>query len=124
LNYLLTSAPILKIVDPEEDFIVCIDACKEGIDGVLTQNGHVVGYESKKLKEHERNYATHALELEVIVHALKMWRNYLMGKKFELRIGHNDLNYLFGYTTMNVRQVIWLELLSEYDFDINHIKGK
>jgi hypothetical protein len=55
-------------------------ACKEGIGGVLTQNGHVVCYESRKLKEHERNYATHDLELVAIVHALKMWRNYLMGK--------------------------------------------
>jgi hypothetical protein len=85
LKQLLTSAPILSIVDPNEDFIVCIDACKEGLGGVLSQNGFVVCYESRKLKEHERNYATHDLELEFIVHALKMWRNYLMGKRFNLR---------------------------------------
>ena len=52
--------------------------------------------ESRKLKEHENNYATHNLELEAIVHALKMWRNYLMGRKFELRIEHYGLKYLFG----------------------------
>jgi hypothetical protein len=63
LKELLTSAPILKIVDPNESFVVCTDACKEGLGGVLTQNGHVIGYESRKLKEHERNYATHDLEL-------------------------------------------------------------
>ena len=34
---LLTSAPILKIVDPNENFVVCTDACKEGLGGVLTQ---------------------------------------------------------------------------------------
>ena len=27
LKNLLTSAPILKIVDPEKDFLVCIDVC-------------------------------------------------------------------------------------------------
>jgi hypothetical protein len=85
LKELLTSAPILNIVDPNENFVVCTDACKEGLGGVLTQNGHVIGYESIKLKEHERNYATHDLELVSIVHALKMWRHYLMGKIFELR---------------------------------------
>jgi len=53
----------------------------QGLDGVLTQNGHVICYESKKLKEHEINYATHDLDLETIVHALRMWRHYLMGKK-------------------------------------------
>jgi hypothetical protein len=61
LKDILTSAPILKIVDPDEDFIVCIDACKEGLGGVLTQKDHVVCYESWKLKENARNYATHDL---------------------------------------------------------------
>ena len=52
LKQLLTSAPIIRIVDPNEDFIVCTNACKEGLGGVLSQNGHVVCYESRKLKEH------------------------------------------------------------------------
>ena len=61
LKEILTSAPILKIVDPNEYFFVCTDACKEGLGGVLNQRDHVVCYESKKLKENERNYATHDL---------------------------------------------------------------
>jgi hypothetical protein len=71
LKQLLTSAPILRIADSNEDFIVFIDACKEGLGGVLTQNGFFICYESRKLKEHERHYATHDLELVVIVHALR-----------------------------------------------------
>jgi hypothetical protein len=42
LKHLLTSAPILRIIDPNEDFIICIDACKEELSGVLSQNGYVV----------------------------------------------------------------------------------
>jgi hypothetical protein len=99
LKELLTSAPMLKIVDPNESFVVCTDACKEGLGGVLTQNGHVIEYESKKIKEHERNYAMHDLELASIVHALRMWRHYLMGKKFELRTDHIGLEYLFEQPT-------------------------
>jgi hypothetical protein len=76
------------------------------------------------LKECERIYATHDLELESIVHALKKWRHYLMGKIFELRAYHNGLKYLFDQPTLNVRQIKWLEFLREYDFDIKHIKGK
>jgi hypothetical protein len=95
LKELLTSAHILKIVDPIERFLVCTDACKEGLCGVLTQNGHAIDYESRKLKEYERNYATHDLEFAVIVHTLKMWRNYLTGKRFELRTYHSGLKYLF-----------------------------
>jgi hypothetical protein len=115
---------VLKIVDPNESFVVCKNTCKEGLGGVLMKNGHVIRYESRKLKEHEKNYATHDLELVAIVHALRMWRHYLMGKKFKLRIDHTGLKYLFEQLTLNARQTRWLEFLSEYDFDIKHIKGK
>jgi hypothetical protein len=47
-----------------------------------------------------------------------------MGKIFELRTDHSGLKYLFGQPNLNARQVRWLEFLSEYDFDIKHIKGK
>jgi hypothetical protein len=72
LKELLTSAPILNIADTNKNFVVCTNACKEGLGGVLIQNGHVIGYESRKPKEHERNYATHYLEIDTIVHALNM----------------------------------------------------
>jgi hypothetical protein len=76
------------------------------------------------LKEHERNYATHDLELVAIVHALNKWMHYLMGRCFKLRTDHNGLKYLFDQPTLNARQSRWLEFLYEYDFDIKHIKGK
>jgi hypothetical protein len=84
----------------------------------------VICYESRKLKEHERNYATHDLELASIVHALRKWRHYLMGKRFELRTYHNGLKYLFDQPNINVRQSRWLEFLRKYNFDIKNIKGK
>jgi hypothetical protein len=121
---MLTSAPILRIADPNEDFVVCIDTCKEGLRGVLSHNGFLVCYESIKMKDHEKNYATHDSELTTIVHALKKWRHYLMGKRFELRTYHNSLKYLFDQPTLNAKQSRWLEFLFEYDFDIKHIKGK
>jgi len=52
LKELLTIAPILKVADPDKDFIVCVDMSKEGLGGVLTQEGHFICYESRKLKEH------------------------------------------------------------------------
>jgi hypothetical protein len=102
----------------------CIDACKEGRVGVLTQNGHVIGYESKNIKECERNYSRPELEVVAIVHALKMWRHYRMGKTVELKMDHSGLNYIFEQPTLNARKTRWLEFLSEYDFDIKNIKGK
>jgi hypothetical protein len=65
--------PILKVADLDKDFIVCVDASKDELGGVLTQEGHTIFYESWKLKEHKKNYVTHDLELAVVIHALKMW---------------------------------------------------
>ena len=84
MKNLLTNVPVLKFVDPKKDFVVCTDACRQGLRGFLMHDNHVICYESRKLKEHEKNYATHDLELVAIVHALKMWRNYLMDIIFEL----------------------------------------
>jgi hypothetical protein len=124
LKQLLTSAPILRILHPNMDFVVCTDACKEGLGGFLSQDGFVICYDSRKLKEHGKNYATHDLELVAIIHTLRKWRHYLMGRIFKLRTYHNGLKYLFEKLTLNVRQSRWLEFLFEYDFDIKHIKGK
>ena len=82
LKYLLSSALVLKVVDPKKYFLICMDACGQGLGEVLMQDNHVICYESRKLKEYEKNYATHDLELASIVHALKMWRHYFMGKQF------------------------------------------
>jgi hypothetical protein len=124
LKHLLTHAPVLKIADPEADFLVCIDACKEGIRGVLMQKGSVICYESRKLNEHEVNYVTRDLDLAAIVHALKMWRHYLLGRKFVFMTDHFGLRYLFDQPKLNARQARWMALLSGFDFEIKHIKGK
>jgi hypothetical protein len=124
LKHLLTNAPILKIVDPHTNFLVCRDACKEGLRGVLVLEGHVIYYESRKLNAHEINYVTHDLEWATIVHALKMWRHYLLGRRFVFMIDHFGLRYLFDQPKLNVRKTRWMALLSEFDFEIKHIKGK
>ena len=124
LKHLLTTAPILNIVDPFKDFVVCTAACNEGIVEVLLQENYVVAYKSKKLKEHEKNYATHDLEIDSIIHALKLWRPYLIGRKFILMSDNINLKYLFDQHNLNARHARWLSFLSEYNFKIKRIKGK
>lgn len=68
------------------------------------KEGFVIFYESPKIKEHENNYTTHDLELATIVHALKMWRHYFLGRKFELRTYHMSLKYLFKQPILNTRK--------------------
>lgn len=76
-----------------------------------------------KVKEHEKNYVSHALELAVIIHALKMWRHYLLGRRFVLKSDRSGLRYLFNQPNLNVRKARWLATLSEFDFQIRYMKG-
>jgi hypothetical protein len=101
-----------------------VDVSKEGLGGVLTQEGNSICYESRKLKEHEQNYVTHDLELAVVIHALKMWRNYIMGRKLLLLTDNNGVKFLFTQPNLNTRKARWLALLREFDFEVRHIKGK
>ena len=64
---------MLRISDPNKEFLVCTDTCNDGLGSVLTQEGHVFAYESRKLKIHEKNYETYDLELAAVIHALNMW---------------------------------------------------
>ena len=94
LKQLLTHALVLQIADPDKEFVVCTNSCKRGLGGVIMQDGHVVCYESHKLNKHEQNYPTHDLELAAIIYALKMWRHYLLGRRFVPMSDHIGLRYL------------------------------
>ena len=100
MKHLLTTTPILRIVDPNKDFVVCTDASKDGLGGVLTREGHVICYESKKLKENEY-YVVHDMELAAIIHALEIWRHYLVGKKNIFLMDIMELKYTFDQKTLN-----------------------
>ncbi|GKB89675.1 putative reverse transcriptase domain-containing protein, partial [Tanacetum coccineum] len=72
LKQKLCSVPILALPEGSENFIVYYDASHKGLGIVLMQKEKVTTYASCQLKIHEKNYATHDLELGAVVFALKM----------------------------------------------------
>jgi ribonuclease HI len=88
------------------------------------QDSHVVAYASRQLRKHEEHCLTHDLELPAVIHALKIWRHYLMGKRYELYMDHKNLKYIFTQLDHNLRQRRWLELIMVYDIGITYHPGK
>ena len=78
------------------------------------QEGRVIAYASRQLRRHEENYPTHDFELAAVVHALKIWRHYLLGKTFNIYTNHKSLKYIFTRAELNMRQRRWLELIKDY----------
>ncbi|XP_073031222.1 uncharacterized protein [Primulina eburnea] len=62
----LTSAPVLALPQGVEDFVVYTDASKKGLGAVLMQRGKVIAYDSRQLKEYEKNNPTHDLKLAAV----------------------------------------------------------
>jgi hypothetical protein len=89
---------------------------------ILTAEG--VAYASRQLKPHEQNYPTHDLEFAAVVHALKIWRHYLIGNKCEIYTDHKSLKYIFTQPDLNLRQRRWLELVKDYNLEIHCHPGK
>jgi hypothetical protein len=59
-----------------------------------------------------------------MVHALKIWRHYLVEKRCELYMDHKSLKYIFTQANLNLRQRRWLELIKNYDLGINYHRRK
>jgi hypothetical protein len=91
----LMSPLVLVMPDLQKGFDIYCDACGQGLGCVLMQ-GHVIAYASREIRKHELNFPTHDLELTVVVHALRIWRHYIMGTKCQVYTNHKSLKYIFA----------------------------
>jgi hypothetical protein len=124
LNKRLTMAPVLTMLDMEKPFSIYCDACSQGLGCVLIQDNHVVVYASRQLRKHEEKYPAHDFELAAVVHALMIWRHYIIDKRCEIYLDHKSLKYIFTQPDFNLRQRRSLELIKDYDLGINYHPGK
>jgi hypothetical protein len=59
-----------------------------------------------------------------VVHALKIWRHYLLGNLVHIYMDHKSLKYLFTQPDLNMRQRRWLELIKDYELKVHYHSGK
>ena len=100
------------------------DAFKDRLGCVLIQSERVMAYGSRQLKNHEKSYLTHDMELVSIVFALKVWLYYLYGEQFKVFLNHKSLKYIFTQQDINMRQRRWMEYLEDYDFTLHYHPSK
>ena len=53
-----------------------------------------------------------------------MWHQYLLGEKFLLLTDNTCIKNLFTHPGLNAIQALWMAFLSEFEFEVKHIKGK
>jgi len=116
----LITALILKTPSGTRGLVIYNNTLGKGLGCVLMQHEHVIAYASRKLKPHERNYPAHDLEFAAVIFVLKIWRHYLLGDKVLIYTDHKSLKYAFTQKELNIRQRPWLELMADYDVDLQY----
>lgn len=126
----LCNAPTLVPFVPGKKYRLTTDASFVAIGSVLERLNDdgslfgVIGYFSKSVNSTQRNYPIGEIELLAIIESLIHFRYYLHGHKFTLRTDHISLLSYRNKTEPSKRVARWLDTLAEYDFELEHIKGK
>ena len=130
LKRAFTEAPILQHFDPRKLIILQTDASGCAIAGILNQYDgfgtlRPVNVYSRKCSPAEHNYDTYDRELLAIVETMKQWRHYLEGAdhKILIQCDHKNLEYFQTSKVLSRIQARWAEVLSSYDFTIQHLEG-
>jgi hypothetical protein len=138
LKLALSTAPVLRTFDPRRRAVLTTDASGLAVAAILTQpdddgHQHPVAYESRKLTVAERNYPAHVLELLAVVHALRVFKHYLLGSgaplaagcgsDFDLRTDNQAITWLKTNKNLNKMYVRWLDEIEDFRFDVTHLPG-
>ena len=127
LKTALTSAPILSMPVDSGELILDTDASDTAIGAVLSQRQdgveRVIAYASRRLDRREINYCVTRKELLAIVHFMRHFRQYLLGREFKVRTDHASLAWLRRLREPIGQQARWLEIMEEFTFSIEHRSG-
>ena len=129
LKQALISAPVLAFPDPNQEFLVEVDASKNAVGGVLSQyqgdqSIHPVAYYSTSLTEAQKNWSPYTLEAYAIVMAVRHWDTYLAGSKFTIFSDHNPLVSLQKKKNPKGKLARWISELEGYNFTVKYVTGK
>jgi hypothetical protein len=93
LKVAMSTTLVLVTPDFTKEFIVECDALGNGIGVVLMQEGQPISSESHQLKGKNQLKPIYEKEMLAILHAIKQWRPYLMGRHFNVKTNHDSLKY-------------------------------
>ena len=124
------NSPVLAFADYTKDFLLEMDALKEGLGAVLSQKQedgwfHLVAYGSWALSMHEKNYHSTKLKFLVLKWAImEHFKEYLLYQPFLVKTNNNPLTYIMSTPNLDATGHHWVSALAKYDFWLEYQKGQ
>ena len=132
LKSALLNAPTLAYPDPKLDYHLLVDGAsggekhEGGLGACLVQIDdhdvpHAIGYASRSLSPHEKNYSAYLLELTAACFGIQYFDVYLRGRPFTLYSDHRPMEKLGSVHTRTLNRL--QQLMLEYNFKIQYKPG-
>ena len=136
---IFATQPFLQYPDFNLDFHLFVDASLGqvedpkggGLAGCLVQYPNndptkpvrPIGYCSRSLLSHERNYSTHLVESAGVIFSIEFWEKYLRGRKFFVHTDHKPLTTIKEGKVHKRTLERFKEILAHYDFTLLYTPG-
>ena len=119
------NAHVLQLPDFSRPFfIVVTDASGKGLGAILMQDDHPIAFESRKFKLAESKYSIYDKVLSAVVHALKMWKHYLMGFQFMIKTDQQSIKHLLSQPLISNWHIKWAAFIQSFQPIIQYQPGK
>lgn len=124
LKQAMTTTPVLALPNFEVLFEVHTDASDVGIGAVLVQKGQPLAFLSKALGVRKVEWSVYVKEMMAVVEAVRVWRPYLVGRKFLIITDQQPLKHLLEQRVATPEQQKFVAKLMGFEFENLYRPGK
>lgn len=91
---------------------------------MLVQEGKPLAFMSKALGPRKLEWSTYIKEMVVVVEAVRLWRPYLLGRKFRIVTDQQPLKHMLEQRIITPEQQKFVAKLMGFDFEILYRPGR